>query len=101
MKNLLDNPQVDIYDVSTDFDSHMSQASLVIGHAGAGTLIELVSSHTPAIIVINDTLDDNHQAELADKITCLNREGEVPSYFKTEPSQLIELVRNLFRTLFN
>lgn len=43
----------------------MKAADLVIGHAGAGTVLEAVTSQKAFIAVVNTSLQDNHQAELA------------------------------------
>ncbi|KAJ1604884.1 glycosyl transferase, partial [Cryptosporidium canis] len=42
-----------------------SEYDLVIGHAGAGTILNSLRSNRKMIVVINKSLMDNHQAELA------------------------------------
>jgi len=44
------------------------RASLVISHAGAGSVLETLQAGRPLIVVINELLMDNHQLELASQL---------------------------------
>ena len=46
----------------------MASASLIISHAGAGSISEALYFRKPLIVCINETLMDNHQRELADAL---------------------------------
>ena len=52
----------------------MTQASLVLSHAGAGSILEALSLEKPLFVVVNDALMDNHQMELAG---ALDRDGHL------------------------
>ncbi|KAH8583396.1 glycosyl transferase [Cryptosporidium sp. chipmunk genotype I] len=45
-----------------------SDFDLVIGHAGAGTILNSLRNNRKMIVVINKSLMDNHQAELATQL---------------------------------
>jgi len=49
----------------------MDNASLIISHAGAGSIIESLSSGKPLIVVPNESLMNNHQVQLAFKFAQL------------------------------
>ncbi|KAI9223446.1 glycosyl transferase [Blastocladiella britannica] len=64
---------IDVYDYKPSLGPDLARAQLVISHAGAGCLLEALrapeeKSHQHGrrvVAVINETLLDNHQAELA------------------------------------
>lgn len=43
-------------------------ADLVISHAGAGSCFEALEAGRPLVAVVNNTLMDNHQVELAEEL---------------------------------
>ena len=46
----------------------MSEASLVVSHAGAGSILEGMRLGALMIVVVNDALMHNHQQELAEEL---------------------------------
>jgi len=47
----------------------MAAADLIISHGGAGSVLEAISLRKLLLVVVNDTLQDNHQVEIADAMT--------------------------------
>lgn len=52
-----------------NINSFMETSDLVISHAGAGSCLEVLKLRKPLLVVINEKLMDNHQAELAVRLT--------------------------------
>lgn len=48
---------------------NMSRADLIISHCGAGSVLEALTLQKMLIVVVNPTLQGNHQIELADSLT--------------------------------
>ncbi|KAF8212373.1 glycosyltransferase family 1 protein [Mycena galopus ATCC 62051] len=60
-----DGVRVELWKSKPSLDHDFRRADLVIGHAGAGTILEVLRLGKPLIVVPNPTLLHNHQAELA------------------------------------
>lgn len=69
---------VQSYDFKNSIAKDIDNASLVISHAGAGSILETLRKEKPLLVVINESLMDNHQYELAEK---MEEEGHL--YFCT------------------
>ncbi|KAL9235059.1 hypothetical protein vseg_009858 [Gypsophila vaccaria] len=59
---------VDYFTFSTSIADSLKSASLVISHAGSGSIFETLRLCKPLIVVVNEDLMDNHQAELAEEL---------------------------------
>ena len=73
---------------------YFKNADLVISHAGAGSCLEALGAKKPLITVINDSLMNNHQMELAEELSenknclCCNTKTLYDTLFSFDASQL-------------
>lgn len=58
--------KVEVYRFSNEYKKDIEKASLVISHAGAGTIMDVLKLKKRLIVVVNTDLMDNHQFQLAD-----------------------------------
>lgn len=56
------------YRYKDSIERDIQRASLVISHAGAGSVLETLQAGRPLIVVINELLMGNHQIELASQL---------------------------------
>lgn len=61
--------EVEIFSYKSNLDKDMQNADLIVSHCGAGSILESISLRKPLIVVINESLQDNHQKELSDALT--------------------------------
>lgn len=59
---------VEWYRLKASIRQDLEKATLVISHAGYGSLMESLSLHKNVIAVINDKLMDNHQVDIAQEL---------------------------------
>ncbi|KAK8813275.1 hypothetical protein WA158_002867 [Blastocystis sp. Blastoise] len=60
---------IDIFDYIPSLKPYIEQADLIIGHAGAGTIIECLRAGKKLVVVINEKLMNNHQLEIANAMS--------------------------------
>ena len=56
---------VDLLHLTPSLSSLYLSSSLVLSHAGAGSIVESLRLRIPLIVVVNESLMDNHQLQLA------------------------------------
>lgn len=61
-------PSIRQFKYSPSLSKEIEKADLVISHAGAGTVLEVLRARKKMIVVPNETLMDNHQLELSSKL---------------------------------
>ncbi|KAL1320620.1 hypothetical protein HN51_065291 [Arachis hypogaea] len=59
---------VDYFTFSSSIADYLRSASLVISHAGSGSIFETLRLCKPLVVVVNEDLMDNHQSELAEEL---------------------------------
>lgn len=79
--------QVDHFTFSPSIADNMRTTSLVISHAGSGSIFETLRLGKPLIVVVNEDLMDNHQSELAEEL------AERKHLFCARPQTLGETIR--------
>ncbi|XP_032230451.2 UDP-N-acetylglucosamine transferase subunit ALG13 homolog isoform X1 [Nematostella vectensis] len=59
---------VEFYRYKDSIAQDIAKASLVISHAGSGSILESLQAKRPLVVVINEELMGNHQLELAHEL---------------------------------
>lgn len=62
---------VENYDFKPSLINDMTSSDLILSHAGAGSVLESSRLGKVVVVVVNETLMDNHQNELADAMANL------------------------------
>jgi len=57
--------EIEWFPIKPSIKKDLEEASLVIGHAGAGTILETLRAGTNLVVVTNPDLMDDHQTDLA------------------------------------
>lgn len=79
--------QVGHFTFSPSIADYIREASLVISHAGSGSIFETLRLGKPLIVVVNEDLMDNHQSELAEEL------AERKHLFCARPQTLQETIK--------
>eukprot|EP00127_Corallochytrium_limacisporum_P002521 Clim_evm78s128 gene=Clim_evmTU78s128 len=81
--------EVKVFRYKESIQEELKDASLIITHAGAGSLIECVRLQKNTIAVVNDTLIGNHQTELAEALS------EQKICLATTPAELVSTLNSM------
>lgn len=81
--------EVDYFTFSSSIAESLKSASLVISHAGSGSIFETLRLGKPLVVVVNEDLMDNHQAELAEEL------AERKHLFCAHPQTLQETIADM------
>lgn len=97
---LIDIEPSDIIEISSytfkpDIGSDISNSDLVISHGGAGSIMQALDHKKPLLVVINEDLMDNHQYELAEKLSKEKR------LYYTTCKNVCDCIENLNFSLLN
>lgn len=65
--------EISSYKFKPDIGPDMSNSNLVISHGGAGSIMQALDHGKPLLVVVNEKLMDNHQYELAEKLSSEKR----------------------------
>lgn len=84
----LDGLRVTAYRMKASIAEDLAGASLVVSHAGAGSIFEGLRAGRPLLVVTNPALADNHQVELAGAMAALGHLAH------TEPGGLAAALRS-------
>ncbi|XP_059648549.1 uncharacterized protein LOC132294644 [Cornus florida] len=80
---------VDYFTFSSSIADNLRSASLVISHAGSGSIFETLRLGKPLIVVVNEDLMDNHQSELAEEL------AERKHLFCARPQTLFQTIADM------
>jgi beta-1,4-N-acetylglucosaminyltransferase len=89
---------VQYFTLKPTISDEMEKADLIVSHAGAGSLFEALRLKKKVIAVVNESLMDNHQRELAD---VLHREHNLIMTTYTHLEQLFSTEQFFSNTLAN
>ncbi|XP_067653732.1 UDP-N-acetylglucosamine transferase subunit ALG13-like [Haliotis asinina] len=64
----VDDFTVEHFEYKDSIADDIQGASLVISHAGAGSVLDVLGAGKPLLVVINEELQGNHQIELAHQL---------------------------------
>jgi len=82
--------KVRYFDFTSNLSDDIAASSLVISHAGSGSIFETLRAKRPLVVVVNDLLMDNHQCELAEELA-----EKKYLVYASSPGSLLDTLRNM------
>ncbi|KAL0483729.1 beta-1,4-N-acetylglucosaminyltransferase ALG13 [Acrasis kona] len=79
---------LDVYEYKKSIIDDMKSADLIVSHCGAGCLMEALALKKRVIAVVNKSLWDNHQLELAQELSSSNH------LIYTTPESLFDVLKD-------
>merc|ERR1719329_2005495 len=79
---------LEAYRFKASLDEDVARASLMVSHAGAGSILEALRGGKRLLVVVNPDLMDNHQLELAE---AMSTQGFC--YMARDPTELLDVLR--------
>ncbi|ESP01848.1 hypothetical protein LOTGIDRAFT_205122 [Lottia gigantea] len=83
------NFDIEYYQFKNSLEEDIQTASLVISHAGSGSIMDVLGAKKPLLVVINEKLMDNHQYEVAEKF------ADVGYLYYCTTSKLVETLESV------
>lgn len=80
---------IKVVEYVSNFNLLISNSDIIISHCGAGTILETLKNKKTFIGIINDTLMDNHQLELADTL------GKEKYIYYTDVNNILKKLKNI------
>lgn len=68
IQSICDGFCITFFNYKKGLHNEMKKADLIISHSGSGSLFEALALKKKVIAVVNDTLMDNHQLEIAEEL---------------------------------
>ncbi|CAF0739781.1 unnamed protein product [Didymodactylos carnosus] len=66
--SILNDVYIEYYKFKDSLDSDIDKADLIVSHAGAGSILQCLEAKKRLLVVVNETLMNNHQLEIAEEM---------------------------------
>ena len=87
----------EVFGLTPKYEEYVANSKLIIGHCGAGTILDAIKKKVSAIIVSNETMMHNHQRELLDALVEENAIIGFEESSKVTPQSIDEAIQKINR----